>query len=971
MVDFRKFLCCLLPVVLLSSLASLTLGQESTADTAKATFQRGLTEYQGLKFKEAKATLLKVKPDSLSADEKKQYSDVLGKLDGLIVQQSAAEADLASADKALEKNQFAEAKALYKKVAACEAIDPAKRKHAMDQAASIDKRIGSTAAVVVAPSAAVVIAPSAAPVVAAVPSGGESILTELERKRLLAKQAANVDIAENLKRANEILARASAVADFDAAQAAVVTAENVLQSNKDYYDESEYKDKKEAIDAQTRYVSMKRQVWAAEQANKQRMQIERAEKDRIEAQQTQLQSRITALSTSAQALMREHKYDEAIENVDQILKLEPGNRWANEAKDLLENYSLLTKEREYDHNYSVEKSKCLIDLRDAETPWYEILRYPKDWREITERRESIGAGQSTETEADRAVLNKLKLKIPNLNFDGIEFKEVISFLRDVANVNIHVNWSALGTAGIEDTHQVRNIHLTNIPVEKALKVILEDVGGTTELGYVVEDGVITISTKAELEKKTVTRVYDIRDLIISIPNFNAPRIDIGAATVKAGGGGGQALFSGGGATSTTNAGELTKTEMVTLITGLIKDTIAPGTWREPGAGGEGGGSIRELNGQLVVTHTAQNHRLLLDLINELREAKALQISIEARFIVVTSGFLESVGIDLQSYFNIGSRLGAAPLGSAANFVVDPVTGAQAGITGTNSVGVPGITKTTPGDKLGSTWSQQGVPTGHYNTDNFTPIAVQQGSFNSFTNMVGGNATSGINGGGIGQFITAPSISVAGTFLDDVQVDFLVQATQANQSGRQLTAPRITLFNGQRSYISIATQQAYVSDLTPVVSTNSVAYNPTISYVPIGSVLDIEATVSADRRYVTMTVRPQLCALDGPLQSYFIETASVDASGNPITGTGAIQLPKIKMQDLETTVSVPDGGTLMLGGQKETAEIENEQGVPLLSKIPVLDRLFTNRGKIRDEKTTLILIKPKIIIQREEEEKAFP
>ncbi len=70
------------------------------------------------------------------------------------------------------------------------------------------------------------------------------------------------------------------------------------------------------------------------------------------------------------------------------------------------------------------------------------------------------------------------------------------------------------------------------------------------------------------------------------------------------------------------------------------------------------------------------------------------------------------------------------------------------------------------------------------------------------------------------------------------------------------------------------------------------------------------------------------------------------------------------------VSVPDGGTLLIGGQKLVGESEIEVGVPILSKIPGLNRLFTNRSYAKDEHTLLILVRPKIIIQHEEEFKAF-
>ena len=75
--------------------------------------------------------------------------------------------------------------------------------------------------------------------------------------------------------------------------------------------------------------------------------------------------------------------------------------------------------------------------------------------------------------------------------------------------------------------------------------------------------------------------------------------------------------------------------------------------------------------------------------------------------------------------------------------------------------------------------------------------------------------------------------------------------------------------------------------------------------------------------------------------------------------------------MNTTVSVPDGGTLLLGGQTLAGEVEREAGVPVLSKIPFLKRLFTNRSFAKDEQILLILVKPTIVIQREQEQKQFP
>ncbi|GAH41989.1 unnamed protein product, partial [marine sediment metagenome] len=70
------------------------------------------------------------------------------------------------------------------------------------------------------------------------------------------------------------------------------------------------------------------------------------------------------------------------------------------------------------------------------------------------------------------------------------------------------------------------------------------------------------------------------------------------------------------------------------------------------------------------------------------------------------------------------------------------------------------------------------------------------------------------------------------------------------------------------------------------------------------------------------------------------------------------------------VSVPDGGTLLLGGQKVTAEVEKEAGVPGLSKLPLIGRLFSNRSIVKDHKILLILVRPTIILQEEVEANAI-
>jgi len=80
---------------------------------------------------------------------------------------------------------------------------------------------------------------------------------------------------------------------------------------------------------------------------------------------------------------------------------------------------------------------------------------------------------------------------------------------------------------------------------------------------------------------------------------------------------------------------------------------------------------------------------------------------------------------------------------------------------------------------------------------------------------------------------------------------------------------------------------------------------------------------------------------------------------------------VTVTSVQTTVTVPDEGTILLGGQRLVNEFEVETGVPLLSKLPVLNRFFTNRIESKEEQTLLVLVKPTVLIQSEQEERSFP
>ena len=188
----------------------------------------------------------------------------------------------------------------------------------------------------------------------------------------------------------------------------------------------------------------------------------------------------------------------------------------------------------------------------------------------------------------------------------------------------------------------------------------------------------------------------------------------------------------------------------------------------------------------------------------------------------------------------------------------------------------------------------------------------------------------------------------------------------------MTAPRLTFFNGQRAWVAVADQVAFISALIPITGDAAGAFQPIPGVVNEGVVLDVEGVISADRRYVTMTVLVSL--------SEIVNIREVEVQG-AVGGVGDIEGGGRLQRDPGAAggrgLPGPDDGLGPGQGDRPARrprrvdEIEVETGVPILSKIPFINRFFTNRLTSKSEKTLLILIRPEIIIQQEHEDLLFP
>ncbi len=445
----------------------------------------------------------------------------------------------------------------------------------------------------------------------------------------------------------------------------------------------------------------------------------------------------------------------------------------------------------------------------------------------------------------------------------------------------------------------------------------------------------------------------------------------------------------------TGGGQADFQSLIDLITNTVG---GPGAWQEAG----GNGAIRpfDTNLSIVVSQTQEVHEEIADLLDQLRRLQDLQVTIEVRFISLNDTFFERIGVDfdfnIQTGVNQPLNMTAVPTtsnGSNSPFLygIQANPGGRSQTIGLDNSGNPGVA-------LGPNAIQpaanpngpQGPQYGNAinNGGNFFSIPFRQNSFGAAT---------------VPQLPGLPNVATSAAdfgfaILSDIEAYFLIQAAQGNTRSNVLQAPKVTLFNGQNAFVSDTRQRPFVTSVIPVVGDFSAAQQPVITVLNEGTAVNVEAVVSNDRRFVRLTLVPFFSQI-GRIEEFQFEgsrstkaKSSDEKSGadvklpgasgllgvtNGVASTGEVeqqsngttlQLPEFLFTTVTTTVSVPDGGTVLLGGIKRLREGRNEFGVPILSKIPYINRLFKNVGLGRTTDSLMLMVTPRIIIQEEEEEK---
>ncbi|RDH46276.1 type IV pilus secretin PilQ [Zooshikella ganghwensis] len=114
-----------------------------------------------------------------------------------------------------------------------------------------------------------------------------------------------------------------------------------------------------------------------------------------------------------------------------------------------------------------------------------------------------------------------------------------------------------------------------------------------------------------------------------------------------------------------------------------------------------------------------------------------------------------------------------------------------------------------------------------------------------------------------------------------------------------------------------------------------------------------ATIAFKKAVLSLDVTPHITP-DGHI------SLKVDVTKDQVAETVFNGVPAIDTNEVNTTVLVPNGETLVLGGVFENQTTTNESKIPFLGDLPAIGRLFRSKTDEEKREELLIFITPKIV-----------
>lgn len=648
------------------------------------------------------------------------------------------------------------------------------------------------------------------------------------------------------------------------------------------------------------------------------------------------------------------------EHVQKVQDVKRGLEMANSHKDL-GNYNEAEKEFEKVLQQDPFNTAARRGMEDNERKKTEYMETAYDHtrakmlREVTEMWETkvavagfdTGTVLTTGTQPSAYLTEKMqKIIFPQVSFSGATIEEAIEFLRVKSkDLDPEPNPAKKGVniilqMGDTPVNAQITLDVNDVPMSEALKFVTDLAG----MKFKVEPFAVIVLPLSVQSDTQYTRIFRVP------PDFESQ----GGGEAGGGGGGAAApadpFAAGGGGGGGAGAA-------------LIKRKTAKEILTEAGiAFPEGSSAVfNKMASQLVVKNTQANLDLIEAYIESIINNKPKMIVITSKFVEVTQKNTNELGFDwLLGPFNIQSTTrtfaSGGTQGNSANGNLDPINypfrfpGTQTPAVGQNPV--------TGGLRFGSAA--------------ITPDSID--------GLLGGVTTT--------STLTPGIMAFSGVFTDP-QFQVVIRALSQSKGVDLMSAPSVTTKSGSQATVEVIREFIYPTEFEPPeipqqfgstggnvsltgsgggTSGGAFPVTPTtptaFEMKKVGVVMQVEPVLGPDGNTIDLNLAPEVTEFEGFVNyGSPIQTSAVDALGNPTTivlTENRIPQPVFSSRKVQTSVTVYDGATVVMGGliREDVQDVEDK--VPLLGDIPVIGRLFQTKAEDHFKRNMMVFVTARLI-----------
>lgn len=664
--------------------------------------------------------------------------------------------------------------------------------------------------------------------------------------------------------------------------------------------------------------------------------------------------RVRRLLYKAEGYVDSGQFDHAQMTYEDILRIDPHNKASRRGMERVNWYRSDYATAAYDHT----RAKMLEKV-DASWEDQSYLELP----EIL----TAGGGIDGRNIVISAPLVKLRsIIIPVVDMEDTTLSEALEFLNAVSvqhdtttfdENDKGVNFiSQLGSPDHPDVQRILaariSLRLDNVPLEEVLKYITQ----ATRTQYRVDEFAVVVRPSGSTDESLIRREFRVPPDFLTRDSINSQS------------GSEDPFAQAGGSDSPLLQRRLTAQEKLKSMGVRFPD----------------GASARynPNSSSLAVTNTISNLDLVSQIVAVAAETEPVAVVIRTSIIQVNQDNLEELGFDtILNTMSLGGSdhlfLSGGSVGNGSS-LADQIAGN--GVTSGNRSGNEAFSS----DGLDSLLTREPPATasGRSTTGSAGAVNTSNLSFPSTNSLVEDRAPG--------------AISVTGVIDNSLQ-QILLRGFQQKKGVDLMTQPSVVTRSGQNAVIKSVQEFLYPDEYEPGEVPNNFGGNGIVDVVTgesagsggvtavtpatptsfleteLGVILEVLPTVSADRRYIEVSIRPRVrdflgfvnfgSPITGSNTSVAINLAGLGNAGvDTFTTTSdigeitpnAILKPLIRSIEANTTVTVLDGSTIVIGGQvRETVE-KLDDGTPVLKDLPLIGRYFRSEG-ISTVKTNLIIM----------------